>query len=494
MLRRAGGERGSFKKVSIVENQMDGNLRRLQENILAEIRNRSAFPLRKVAKDTQQQQESPSDSIQPRQRYPSGGATMNAPHRHASLVRTTSLFEEPQISLSDSNSFPLPSPPLPSPPPSDLLPSLGQPVLEQSNIPKTSERSAHPYSSLKNIVRFHENSLEQGNQEQSVYRPPNLRCHVPARGIISRPQSAIHPCHTIRIPGDPEEGADITIRPPSPPLKYSPSESNFRSGFVRQPSLVIPKKQPVHDISPTGSDVDEAISKAENRKKQVEMRCMTLQRIRKPSGGRLLNLQDPPSPLTYFRPHPQPSLVKYCVTSNEQMEEGRNNKSGGDVLRPPQIREPPRICATRGVTPIRRLSRISNSSSSSTSPVAAAAALADGSSSIDEDVPGGQRGKWVFPTPRSIYVEGSQQEQYEMRNCQRKKETSTMTDGEMKPPHHYTGPGMFRGLSPKLPTQLGRPRESLLSYRRGVRSWVILAVAFGVRSVVIPFPFFFYQL
>lgn len=58
MLRRAGSERGSFKKVSIVEKQIDGNLRRLQENILAEIRNRSAFPLRKVTKDTQQQQES----------------------------------------------------------------------------------------------------------------------------------------------------------------------------------------------------------------------------------------------------------------------------------------------------------------------------------------------------------------------------------------------------------------------------------------------------
>lgn len=415
---------------------------------------------------------------------------MNPHHRHASLIRTSSLFEEPQISLSDSNSFPLPSPPLPSPPPPDLLPNLDQPVPEQSNFSKTSDRGTHLYSGLKNIVRFHENSLEQGNQEQSVYKPLSLRGHVPARGIISRSQSTIHPCQPIRIPGDPDEGVDITIRPPSPPLKYSPSEDNFKSSFVRQPSLVIPKKQPVHDISPTGSDVDEAISKAENRKKQVEMRCMTLQRIRKPSGGRLLNLQDSPSPLTYFRPHPQPSIVKYCVTSNEQVEKEGNDKNERDFARPSQIRDPPKIFATRGVTPIRRLSRISASSSSSTSPVAAAAAApTDGSSSIDEEIPGGQRGKWVFPTPRSIYVEGSQQEQYEVRNRQRKKEASTVPDCEMKPPHHYTGPGMFRGLSPRLPIQQRRSRESFLSYRRGIRSvghlwWE----ACGVRSVVMPSP------
>ncbi|KAL5105479.1 Mitochondrial import inner membrane translocase subunit Tim21 [Taenia crassiceps] len=462
MLRRAGGERGSFKKVSIVENQMDGNLRRLQENILAEIRNRSAFPLRKVAKGTQQRQKSPSDPIQPRQHYPSGGATINPQHQHASLIRTNSLFEEPQISLSDSNSFPLPSPPLPSPPPPDLLPSLGQPVLEQSNFPKTSEKSAHSYSSLKSIVRFHENSLEQGNQEQSMYRLPNLRCHVP--------RSTTHPCQSIRIPSDPDEGADITIRPPSPPLKYSPSEGNFRSSFVRQPSLVTPRKQSAHDISPAGSDVDEAISKAENRKKQAEMRCMTLQRIRKPSGGRLLNLQDPPSPLTYFCPHPQPSVVKYCVTSNEQVEEEGKNKNERIVPRPLQIREPPKIFATRGVTPFRRLSRISTSSSSSASPVAGAAAQTDGSSSIDEEVPGGQHGKWLFPTRRSIYIEGSQQEQYGLRNRQRKQETSAMPNGEMKPPHHYTGPGMFRGLSPRLPTQLGRSRERRFPFASSTRS------------------------
>nr|CDS21967.1 hypothetical protein EgrG_000070400 [Echinococcus granulosus] len=393
---------------------------------------------------------------------------MNPQHRHSSLIRTNSLFEEPQISLSDSNSFPLPSPPLPSPPPQDLLPSHVQPVLDQSNYPKTSERTGQSYSSLKNIVRFHENSLEQGNQEQSVYRPPNLRCHAPARGIILRSQSMLHPCLPIKTPCDPEEGADITNRPPSPPLKYSPTEGNFRSSFVRQPSLVIPKKGSAHDISPPGSDVDEAISKAENRRKQVEMRSMTLQRIRKPSGGRLINLQDPPSPLTYFRPYPQPSVVKYCVTSNQQVEEGRNNKNE-EVSRPPQIREPPKILATRGVTPFRRLSRISASSSSSTSPDAAVPA--DGSSSIDEDGPGGQRGKWVFPTRRSIYAEGGQQAQHELRNSQRKRETSAMPDSEKKPPHHYTGPGMFRGLSPRLPAQLERPRERRSSFTNSTRSF-----------------------
>ena len=59
MLRRAGGERGSCKKVSIVENPINSDIRRLQADILAEIRNRSAFPLRKVASKEDEKQESP---------------------------------------------------------------------------------------------------------------------------------------------------------------------------------------------------------------------------------------------------------------------------------------------------------------------------------------------------------------------------------------------------------------------------------------------------
>ena len=58
MLRRTGGERGSCKKVSIVENTMNSDIRRLQADILAEIRNRSAFPLRKVANKDYNQQDS----------------------------------------------------------------------------------------------------------------------------------------------------------------------------------------------------------------------------------------------------------------------------------------------------------------------------------------------------------------------------------------------------------------------------------------------------
>uniref|UniRef100_A0A0R3WY43 Uncharacterized protein n=1 Tax=Hydatigena taeniaeformis TaxID=6205 RepID=A0A0R3WY43_HYDTA len=208
------------------------------------------------------------------------------------------------------------------------------------------------------------------------------------------------------------------------------------------------------------------------------LKCRTLQRFRKPSGGRLLNLQDPPSPLTFTDPHPQPSVVKYCVTSNQQIEDRGSNKNERDILHPPQFREPLKIFPTRGVTPLRR---IPTSSSSSTSP--AAIAPTDGSSSIDEQVFGDQRGKWIFPTPRSIYVEESQQTHYDLRNSHRNKGTTAMPDGELKPPHHYTGPGMFRGLSPRLPSQSDRPREFLLFYQCDVRPWVIIGLAYNAKPV-----------
>ena len=380
-------------------------------------------------------------------------------HRHSALIRTSSLFDEPQISSNDSNSFPLPSPPLPSPPPPDLLINPSQSTMEHSNVMSTVENRSHSNTNFRNIVRFHENRVDRANQEQFSYKHNSLQNHNPARGVNTRPQSIIRPCPSIRIPGDSEEAASDTNRPPSPPLKYSPNEDGFRSSYLnRQPSIVIPKKEPAQDSSPTSSDVDAAISKAESRKKLPEIRSVSSQRVRRPSGGRLLNVQDPPSPLTY-----SPSVVKYCVSSNlqeDEMEDFKKNRK--EVQKTPQIRDPPEILATRGVTPFRRLPRFSTSSSSpSVSPLIPGL---DGSASMKEEhngkeEPMGQRGKWVFPTRRSIYAEESQQAQYELRSSLRKKDTSGFADEEKKPPHHYTGPWMFKGLSPRLPTPLERQRK-----------------------------------
>ncbi|KAM3184695.1 hypothetical protein ACTXT7_007824 [Hymenolepis weldensis] len=66
---------------------------------------------------------------------------------------------------------------------------------------------------------------------------------------------------------------------------------------------------------------------------------------------------------------------------------------------------------------------------------------------------------YVFPTRRSVYVEESQQAQYELRSSLSRKDVSGKSEEEKKPPHHYTGPWMFKGLSPRLPPPLERSRE-----------------------------------
>nr|CDS30350.1 Mitochondrial inner membrane translocase complex subunit Tim21 [Hymenolepis microstoma] len=454
MLRRTGGERGSSKKVSIVENQMDVDLRRIQEDILTQIRNRSAFPLRRV-KRNDQRQDSTLD-VYPRQRHTSGPTSNN----HHFLTRTNSIFNE-SYSPSDSNSFPLPSPPLPSPPPPDTLP-----VVEPANPMMGSEEITHSNANFKNFVRFHKsiidkNGQESGTRSQSTYKSStNHRNHIPARGLTSRPQSLI------KIHCDNDENSDSLHRPPSPPLRYSPNEDNFKPTFARPSSMMVTKNEPAQDSSPSGSDVDVAIRKAENRKKQLEIKPSTAQNSRRLSGttGKSINIQDTPSPLIYSRPklsQKQQPIVKYCISSNVELEDFKEKeeeeKGKKELLHIPLIRDPPKIFVTRGVTPFRRMSRLSTSSSSaSSSPVIG---CLEATSSIDEDNHTSQRGKWVFPTRRSIYAEESQQAQYELRSSLSRKEIAGKSEEEKKPPHHYTGPWMFKGLSPRLPPPLERSRE-----------------------------------
>lgn len=327
-----------------------------------------------------------------RQRHTSGPASST----HHSLTRANSIFNE-SYSPSDSNSFPLPSPPLPSPPPPDILPTV-----EPTNPMTGSEKTGHSSSNFKNFVRFHENIIEKNNQEpgarsQSTYKPlTSHRNHTPARGMTSRPQSLI------KIHCDNDETSDSLHRPPSPPLRYSPNEDNFKPTFTRQSSIMVSKNEPAQDSSPSGSDVDVAISKAENRKKQLEIKSSTVQRIRRPSGtiGKSINIQDTPSPLTYSKPKSSPKkqpVIKYCISSNEEPEDFREKeeeeKGKKELLHMPLIRDPPKIFVTRGVTPFRRMSRRSNSSSSSSSsPVIG---CLEATSSIEEDNHTTQRGKWV---------------------------------------------------------------------------------------------------
>ncbi|KAM7542467.1 hypothetical protein Aperf_G00000001520 [Anoplocephala perfoliata] len=456
MLRRGGGERGSSKKVSIVENEVDVNLRRLQEDILKQIRNRSAFPLRKVKRDGP---ESSFDPVCSKQRHISEAPTSSGQRRHSPFIRTDSIFDE---SLSDSNSFPLPSPPLPSPPPLEA-----PPVIEPKKPLTDSVKSSHPKPHFKNFDHYHEEVIEKSNpgcklHSKSVFKAPSLHWN-PTRGIIRRSHSMVHPCSSIKILCDNEDPLDSPIRPLSPPLRYSPNEATFRSTLPRQVDVLNHEMELEEDSSPTGSDVDAAISKAENRKKQLKARSATLQRIRRPSGsiGRLLNIQDTPSSLVYSRPiqSRQPPVVKYCVSSYQDEEDlkRQEEKVKKEVPHVPLIRDSPKVFATRGVTPFRRISRFSTTSSlTSTSPTVGEI---ETTSSIEDDNNSTQRGKWIFPTRRSIFVEESRQAPCEFHSSQARKETLSSWVERAEPPHHYTGPWMFEGLSPRLPTPLRRSRK-----------------------------------
>ncbi|VDD81367.1 unnamed protein product [Mesocestoides corti] len=483
MLRRGGADRGSCKKVSIAENGMGCELRRLQEDILAQIRNRSAFPLRKVPTNSRQHESREGKSTEP---ITSVTSTLR---RHSTLIRTQSIFDEPQLSPTDSSSFPLPSPPLPSPPPPELLPSplqsFHEPIKSQTTINKFEEENIHLNVGLKNTVRFHENNAEPRQQHSvkystcrpNTYQSSTLRNHGLSRGITSGSQNMVNFCQPLRSSIDSvgyrssqstDETADYRNRPTSPPLKYSPSEDVFNPTKTTQQVFRVSKKAQVEEDSPTGSDVDAVISKEETKRKQAETRQTTLprhhfspssptlsERTRRPSGRIFKNFgrsEDPPSPLTYPRPHN--SAVKYCITSNEESDE-KDEKT-----RISQVAERPKILATRGVRPFRGVSAINAKGVSSPSGSSSSVVTVDSSVGEDGDI---QRGRWVFPGKRTIYSEESQQAQYEMRSNLRVKDCPST---EVKrPPHHYTGPWMFKGLSPRLsiPNEISRERRNSCS-------------------------------
>uniref|UniRef100_A0A5K3EZN3 SH2 domain-containing protein n=1 Tax=Mesocestoides corti TaxID=53468 RepID=A0A5K3EZN3_MESCO len=338
---------------------------------------------------------------------------------------------------------------------------------------------------LKNTVRFHENNAEPRQQHSvkystcrpNTYQSSTLRNHGLSRGITSGSQNMVNFCQPLRSSIDSvgyrssqstDETADYRNRPTSPPLKYSPSEDVFNPTKTTQQVFRVSKKAQVEEDSPTGSDVDAVISKEETKRKQAETRQTTLprhhfspssptlsERTRRPSGRIFKNFgrsEDPPSPLTYPRPHN--SAVKYCITSNEESDE-KDEKT-----RISQVAERPKILATRGVRPFRGVSAINAKGVSSPSGSSSSVVTVDSSVGEDGDI---QRGRWVFPGKRTIYSEESQQAQYEMRSNLRVKDCPST---EVKrPPHHYTGPWMFKGLSPRLsiPNEISRERRNSCS-------------------------------
>lgn len=58
-----GAASGEIKRVSIAENHLNIDLRQAQEDILSQIRNRDAFPLRKVSRSHRYLQEESKEFI-----------------------------------------------------------------------------------------------------------------------------------------------------------------------------------------------------------------------------------------------------------------------------------------------------------------------------------------------------------------------------------------------------------------------------------------------